>query len=1857
MKKNFKGLFGAFLANTPPCKLSFTSRKILCALFLVLFSVSNVWGETVVWNPSSAVSSDKTISQTLDNAIVISAYSGATIEQKQMDSSKKAYGIKIGASANSNLGAGYVEIKVNNISSDISNVLLGTSSNGDAVKKYGVVYFSALEATKEKIISGETLSSISKKSGSIDDRQQLNVPKGTKMIRIYRKINTSATGLANDLGEGSTIYVYSFSVDVTSSTPETTYAITYNLGDGTGTIPTQDALAEGKTFTLHNGVDGITAPAGKGFAGWNDGTTTYEAGATYTMPASDVTLTAQWKTLPNATFNNGEYLVGSAGLDLSTLFSSDSDGEVIYSVESNSNATITGSVFSATRAGRITVVAKQSATSTYAGITKTAYVDVTYPATGNATITYVVGVGSSQTALVTQDKYANSASISALSDLTLNDLTISDKGKDNSSPKISTPIDKDNDKYLYLTFTIADGYQFKISEVNTKIVAVSTTKTIEVVLSDNTTTETDNYSQNNNNDPGADHKFEFSGVYSGTVTLKLYVYGADNAYRLGKPLTIVGEVQPESTKYTVTYSANGGTGEMTQTTNEIVASTFTAPSGKMFKEWNTAADGNGTSYAAGDEVTKDLTLFAIWQDIQNFDVKFYPGYGENTQIGETQSVILGGKAEKPADPTREGYRFVGWSTDGTEANIKTIEDYAIIEATTFTAVWKQVYTVSFDLQGHGAAIEDVQVNAGGTLTQPADPTAIGWEFGGWYTEAECTNVWDFATVLTGNITLYAKWTKFDGCVVLAPATTSGTTPASKANVELQTGSYGGKIIFAGAKDDNWAASFAYTENGLALQKGGADSIRVQLDYQMKVGTKLTFVVYTANNDRDRGFYLKNSSNETKSTFAANLIGETMYTYTVEEGDGLAGNSVFILGRNQTAYLKSIKVTNCGGKIVSVNYAITPTEAADKATVILSANTSVEGQTITATYSNIASGWDFDKWEVNCDATMDYAQANPVTITMGAENPTVTLVLKPGAIKHTVSFDAQGGSTVEDQLVEENGNPTLPAEPTKEDYIFKGWAETVGGSVVDVTSFAITEQKTFYAIWEADGAIKLLDKTTGAINTTDFITGVSANDNIDGEKGATWGGTQGSISGANALNKVVQYNAKTNKTKIQVSFYNKNSGDKVVYLHKIVEGETTAVVETLTVAKKSRYTSEYYEFNNEKNRSIYLTTNSTDVQILQVKVIESGEQTLRNAGQVGYSLNLKKGRVLAYSGTEIVFEGLKLKPSSNYSVINSEELQIKSNLSFSIESPVLLRVETNAAKYYISQNSAEDGTSATAITETGVNEFELNTSGTWYIVPSTTSAVKITKIEFLAPKCDAPVFNALANSDICSGDPYVALNGTGTVTDEGTITYKWYAEGGTDVLGTGATYTPTADGSYYVVATNSLAGYTDNVVQSEVVTVTTHSSAAITTAPENVRQDVGTNATLAVVATGKNVTYQWYTCEANGNNATEIAGATAASYEVTVDIGVQYYKVVVSSDCGSPVEAVVKVEEWTELPLADVTGAITWDFSKAVTAETTLSSGDAEIVLANVAGVALNGEFESNKLKVAGTLLRTTYIQAKKLMFHATIPGKVTIEFSNTGNKEYDRILYVNGVATTAKSKNQDHITYSIVVPAGDVVIQAWEEAAQPEKEKWNLLNIYSLSFSMADYIRTGLTVGSLGTICLPSNVPAGHAFGATFYELKGKEPQYGKIVFDEILSGELAAGKPYLFQAQSDVLYCFYGTESVSDPDNSGAMKGTFVNLTLTNLTNIYYFAQKALWSCVDLTSLSVPANRAYVQMDEMPDITESNPAPGVRRITLGVNGQQVATGVDQVQGDEVPTKMIINGQLFILRGKKMYDAQGKLVK
>lgn len=67
--------------------------------------------------------------------------------------------------------------------------------------------------------------------------------------------------------------------------------------------------------------------------------------------------------------------------------------------------------------------------------------------------------------------------------------------------------------------------------------------------------------------------------------------------------------------------------------------------------------------------------------------------------------------------------------------------------------------VSFDVQGHGTVPADIlDVKAGSTISRPADPSAEGYRFDGWYRDAACTKAWNFeADIVHADMTLYAKW--------------------------------------------------------------------------------------------------------------------------------------------------------------------------------------------------------------------------------------------------------------------------------------------------------------------------------------------------------------------------------------------------------------------------------------------------------------------------------------------------------------------------------------------------------------------------------------------------------------------------------------------------------------------------------------------------------------------------------------------------------------------------------------------------------------------------------------------------------------------------------------------------------------------------------------------------------------------------------------------------------------------------------------------------------------------------------------------------------------------------------------------
>ncbi len=66
------------------------------------------------------------------------------------------------------------------------------------------------------------------------------------------------------------------------------------------------------------------------------------------------------------------------------------------------------------------------------------------------------------------------------------------------------------------------------------------------------------------------------------------------------------------------------------------------------------------------------------------------------------------------------------------------------------------YEINFDTMG-GTLIESQQVEENGLVKKPKDPVRTGYIFSGWYTDAECKNIYTFETKITSNKTLYAKW--------------------------------------------------------------------------------------------------------------------------------------------------------------------------------------------------------------------------------------------------------------------------------------------------------------------------------------------------------------------------------------------------------------------------------------------------------------------------------------------------------------------------------------------------------------------------------------------------------------------------------------------------------------------------------------------------------------------------------------------------------------------------------------------------------------------------------------------------------------------------------------------------------------------------------------------------------------------------------------------------------------------------------------------------------------------------------------------------------------------------------------------
>ena len=206
-------------------------------------------------------------------------------------------------------------------------------------------------------------------------------------------------------------------------------------------------------------------------------------------------------------------------------------------------------------------------------------------------------------------------------------------------------------------------------------------------------------------------------------------------------------------------------------------------------------------------------------------------------------------------------------------------------------------------------------------------------------------------------------------------------------------------------------------------------------------------------------------------------------------------------------------------------------------------------------------------------------------------------------------------------------------------------------------------------------------------------------------------------------------------------------------------------------------------------------------------------------------------------------------------------------------------------------------------------------------------------------------------------------------------------------------------------------------------------------------------------------------------------------------------------------------------------------------------------------------------------------------------------------------------------------------------------------------------YKRPDYSRN--VSGNYATICLPK---AGQIIGATLYEIAYYGEASKKIFFDEIVNGEMEAGIPYIFQPAAgvekiNVYYSDNTAENVGAGNHNGLIGFYDLNdpAATHNITQDegYYILYNNQYWLVSGRKAYVENYRAYIRLA---DITPSEPtlAPGRRRISMSVNDTQTATGFENgelINGENGVQKVLIDGELFILRGEKMYDAKGQLVK
>lgn len=180
------------------------------------------------------------------------------------------------------------------------------------------------------------------------------------------------------------------------------------------------------------------------------------------------------------------------------------------------------------------------------------YISASYPG-GHTTLTWGTNIKTEESTIGTASKAGEAGNVVwKMSDITnVGGLTVTPYLCDTLTSKIQATAEKDETKYMAVSFDVAEGFSFNLNSVTIPLATIvtGTTCKVEICIEDERGTKVDSIFSVAKSDSLT--SFAMKGPKStatttnaiylyGHITMKLFVYGADASYCLGTPISVAG---------------------------------------------------------------------------------------------------------------------------------------------------------------------------------------------------------------------------------------------------------------------------------------------------------------------------------------------------------------------------------------------------------------------------------------------------------------------------------------------------------------------------------------------------------------------------------------------------------------------------------------------------------------------------------------------------------------------------------------------------------------------------------------------------------------------------------------------------------------------------------------------------------------------------------------------------------------------------------------------------------------------------------------------------------------------------------------------------------------------------------------------------------------------------------------------------------------------------------------------------------------------------------------------------------------------------------------------------------------------